>query len=339
MTQMDGAIGIRQRGCNEMSFVSGQSVYFEGAKIAFNHSMIEPPFLKPGSTIGIVATARKLTWEEVEPTIGVLADAGFTVRTGQRMFGADNQYSGSDDDRAADMQRMLDDPDINAILCARGGYGTVRIIDKLDFSEFVKHPKWLCGFSDITVLHAHINQNFGIATMHSSMPLSMKALSEDHVQLTTLINSLKGELPNYSFPSHPLNRNGEMEGEIVGGNLSVLYSILGSKSDINPSGKILFLEDLDEYIYHIYRMMMNIKRNGKLADLKGLIVGGMNDMRDNTIPFGKTAEEIIREAVEEYDYPVCFNFPAGHIDDNRTLILDKKAAIRITDSGSQFQYV
>ncbi len=300
--------------------------------------MIEPPFLKPNSTIGIVATARKLTWEEVEPTIGLLADAGFKVRTGQRMFGAENQFSGSDDDRAADMQRMLDDPDINAILCARGGYGTVRIIDKLDFTEFVKHPKWLCGFSDITVLHAHINQNFGIATLHSSMPLSMKGLPEDHIQITTLINSLKGDLSTYEFAWHPLNRNGEMEGEIVGGNLSVVYSILGSTSDIDTIGKILFIEDLDEYLYHIDRMMMNLKRNWKLKDLAGLLIGGMSDMNDNTIPFGKTAEEIIREAVKEYDYPVCFNFPAGHIDDNRALILGKKAAIRITDSGSQFQY-
>jgi len=299
-----------------------------------------PPFLKPGSTIGIVATARKLTWDEVEPIIGVLTDAGFTVRTGQRMFGAENQFSGSDEDRAADMQRMLDDETVNAILCARGGYGTVRIIDKLDFTEFQKHPKWLCGFSDITVLHAHINQNYGVATLHSSMPLSMKDLPEDHVQITTLINSLKGELPNYEFASHQLNKKGEMEGEVAGGNLSVLCSILGSKSDINTDGKILFLEDLDEYLYHIDRMMMNLKRNGKLAKLKGLIVGGMSDMNDNAIPFGKTAEEIIREAVEEYDYPVCFNFPAGHIDDNRALILGKKAAVSLRlNSGSQFQYV
>ena len=300
--------------------------------------MTEPPFLKPGSTIGIVATARKLTWEEVEPTIGFLTDAGFTVRTGQRMFGSQNQFSGSDEDRAADMQRMLDDPAINAILCARGGYGTVRIIDRLDFTEFQKHPKWLCGFSDITVLHAHINRNFGIATLHSSMTLSMKALPEDHLRITTLIDSLKGELPSYEFPSHPLNRNGEMEGEVAGGNLSVLCSILGSKSDINTDGKILFLEDLDEYLYHIDRMMMNLKRNGKLAKLKGLIVGGMTEMKDNAIPFGKTAEEIVREAVDEYDFPICFNFTAGHIDDNRALILGKKAAARITDSGSQFQY-
>lgn len=320
-----------------MSFMCSQSVLFEGAKIVFNRRMIVPPFLKPGDTIGIVATARKLTWEELEPTIGILTDAGFTVRTGQRMFGSENQFSGSDDDRAADMQRMLDDPDINAILCARGGYGTVRIVDKLDFSEFVKHPKWLCGFSDITVLHAHINQNFNVATLHSSMPLSMKDLPEDHIQISTLLQSLKGDLPEYDFPSHILNRVGEMEGEVVGGNLSVLYSILGSESDINTDGKVLFIEDLDEYLYHVDRMMMNLKRNGKLSKLKGLIVGGMSDMNDNAIPFGKTAEEIIREAVDEYDYPVCFNFPAGHIDDNRALILGKKAAVRITNNGSQFK--
>lgn len=300
--------------------------------------MIIPPFLKLGSTIGIVATARKLTWEELEPTVGVLADAGFKVRTAQRMFGAENQFAGSDEDRAADMQRMLDDPDINAVLCARGGYGTVRIIDKLDFSEFVKHPKWLCGFSDITVLHAHVNQNFGIATLHSSMPLSMRELSAEHVQYSSLINSLKGEFSPYEFDAHQLNKNGEMEGEIVGGNLSVLYSILGSKSDVNTDGKILFLEDLDEYLYHIDRMMMNLKRNGKLDNLKGLIVGGMSDMNDNAIPFGKTAVETIRRVVEEYDYPVCFNFPAGHIDDNRALILGKKAVARVTNNGSTFSY-
>jgi muramoyltetrapeptide carboxypeptidase len=150
---------------------------------------------------------------------------------------------------------------------------------------------------------------------------------------------LKGELPSYDFASHPLNRIGTMEGEIVGGNLSVIYSILGSKSDINTDGKILFLEDLDEYLYHIDRMMMNMKRNGKLANLKGLVIGGMSDMNDNAIPFGKSAEEIIRARVNEFDYPICFNFPVGHIDDNRALILGKKAAIQITDNGSQFQYI
>ncbi len=168
-----------------MSFVCGQSTYFRASKITIGIRMIEPPFLKQGDTIGLVATARKLTWEEAQPTIGILADAGFKVRTGQRMFGAENQFSGSDDDRAADIQRMLDDPDVKAILCARGGYGTVRIIDKLDFTDFEKNPKWVCGFSDVTVLHAHINQNYGIVTMHSSMPLSMRKLAADHPQVIT----------------------------------------------------------------------------------------------------------------------------------------------------------
>ncbi|MBL4585912.1 MAG: LD-carboxypeptidase [Flavobacteriales bacterium] len=303
--------------------------------------MIQPPPLKKNSTIGIVATARKITWEEVTPAIELLTDQGFTVRTGQRMFGADNQFSGSDEDRAADMQRMLDDSDINAILCARGGYGTVRIIDKLDFSEFVKHPKWLCGYSDVTVLHAHINQHFGISTIHSTMPINMMEMTADHTSFSTLIKALKGEPLNYEFPPYPLNRNGTMEAEIVGGNLSILYSILGSESDVDTKGKILFIEDLDEYLYHVDRMMMNLKRNGKLSNLAGLLIGGMSDMNDNAIPFGKTAEEIIREAVEEYDYPVAFNFPAGHSDDNRALIFGKKAAIRVTNGGlqSQFQYV
>ena len=301
--------------------------------------MIEPQFLNPGDTIGIVATARKLKWEEAEPAIGILADAGFKVRTGQRMFGEDNQYSGTDDDRAADLQRMLDDPEVKAILVARGGYGTARIIDKLDFTEFQKCPKWVCGFSDITVLHSHINQNIGIATMHSSMPLRMSRFPAEHSCNLTLVQSLKGELPSYDFDAHPLNRNGEVEAEVVGGNMSIIYSIMGSVSDVSTDGKILFLEDLDEYLYHMDRMMINLKRNGKLANLKGLLIGGMTDMHDNDIPFGKTVEQIIRDEVAEYDYPVCFNFPAGHIDDNRALILGKKAAIRITDSGSQFQYV
>lgn len=299
--------------------------------------MIEPPYLKKGSTIGIVATARKITWEEVKPAIELLTDQGFIVRTGQQMFGSENQFSGNDEDRVADMQRMLDDPDINAILCARGGYGTVRIVDRLDFSEFQNHPKWLCGYSDVTVLHAHINQNFGVCTLHSTMPINMKGMNAEHAAFSSMMNALKGQSLSYEFPSLSLNRMGEMKAEIVGGNLSILHSILGSASDIDTDGKILFIEDLDEYLYHIDRMMMNLKRNGKLSRLAGLTVGGMSDMNDNEIPFGKTAVEIIRETVEEYDYPVAFNFPAGHLNDNRAIVLGKKAAIRITDSGSQFQ--
>ncbi len=299
--------------------------------------MIIPPYLQKGSTVGIVATARKISLEEIQPAIQLLSDQGFTVETGKRMFGEENQFSGSDEERAADLQQMLDDPKVDAILCARGGYGTVRIIDKLDFTEFEKHPKWLCGYSDVTVLHAHINQNLGVCSMHSTMPINMQEMSSEHVAFRSLIKALTGESLHYDFDAHQLNRSGVMEGEVVGGNLSILYSLLGSSSDIDTKGKILFIEDLDEYLYHIDRMMMNLKRNGKLTNLKGLLVGGMSDMNDNTIPFGKTAVEIIREAVEEYDYPVAFHFPAGHVADNRALVLGKKATIRIAESGSEFQ--
>lgn len=301
--------------------------------------MTEPPFLKSGSTIGIVATARKISWEELEPAIGLLSDQGFTIRTGQRMFGEHHQFSGTDEERAADMQRMLDDPEINAILGARGGYGTVRIIDRLDFTEFRKHPKWICGYSDVTALHNHITTNFGICTIHSTMPVNMQKLNGKEETFTSLIDALQGQPHNYDFPSYELNRNGNAEGEVVGGNLSMLYSLLGSPSDVETDGKLLFLEDLDEYLYHIDRMMMNLKRNGKLEKLAGLVVGGMSDMNDNAIPFGKTAVETIRKAVEEYDYPVCFNFPAGHIDNNCAFVVGKKAALQVEESGSSFKYV
>lgn len=301
--------------------------------------MTLPPHLHLGDTIGIVATARKMSYEEATPAIGMLVDEGYKVRTGQRMFGEKNQFSGTDEERTADMQRMLDDPEVKAILCARGGYGTVRIIDKLDFTEFLKHPKWICGFSDVTVLHAHINQNFGIATLHSSMPVNMKAMDASHLTFRSLIDALLHRYAPIETPTHYLNQIGKCEAEVVGGNLSILYSLLGSASDVNTNGKILFLEDLDEYLYHIDRMMMNMKRNGRLSNLAGLIVGGMTDMRDNGIAFGETAEELIKRHVSHLDIPVAFGFPAGHQEDNRALVFGKKAALRVTESGSHFSYV
>jgi muramoyltetrapeptide carboxypeptidase len=301
--------------------------------------MILPPHLHKGDTIGIVATARKMSFEEATPAIGMLVDEGFKVRTGQRMFGAKNQFSGTDEERTADMQRMLDDPEVRAILCARGGYGTVRIIDQLDFTEFCKHPKWVCGFSDVTVLHAHINQNFGIATLHSSMPVNMKAMDAQHLTFRSLIDALLDRYAPIETTPHRLNRFGSCEAEVVGGNLSILYSLMGSASDVNTDGKILFLEDLDEYLYHIDRMMMNLSRNGRLRNLAGLIVGGMTDMRDNGIAFGETAEEIIARHVSELNIPVAFCFPAGHQEDNRALVFGKKAALRVSEGGSHFSYL
>lgn len=297
-----------------------------------------PPYLKPGDKIGIVSTARKISREELQPAVECFEKEGFEIVFGKNLFKELNQFSGSDDERAEDFQLMLDDPTIKAILCARGGYGTVRIIDKLDFTAFKKKPKWICGFSDVTVLHSHIWQNFGIEVIHSIMPVQLKKLGGKSDAAKTLVKSLKGSLLNYQFPTHELNRVGNAKGILVGGNLSILYSLLGSVSDIDTSGKILFIEDIDEYMYHIDRMMMALKRAGKLDKLKGLVIGGMTDMKDNTIPFGKTAEEIIVDAVKEFDYPVCFNFPAGHIDNNCAIYFGRKVELSVDEQKSSLLF-
>ncbi len=297
-----------------------------------------PPYLKPGDKIGIVSTARKISREELQPAVECFQKEGFEIVFGKNLFKELNQFSGTDDERAEDFQLMMDNSEIKAVLCARGGYGTVRIIDKLDFTTFRKNPKWVCGFSDVTVLHSHIWQNFEVETIHSIMPVQLKKLGGESDAAKTLVKSLKGEGLNYQFPVHPLNRSGNAEAVIVGGNLSILYSLLGSVSDIDTAGKILFLEDIDEYLYHIDRMMMAMKRAGKLDKLKGLVIGGMSDMKDNTIPFGKNAEEIIVDAVKEYNFPVCFNFPAGHIDTNCAIYLGRKVKLEVLNTNSSLSF-
>jgi muramoyltetrapeptide carboxypeptidase len=295
--------------------------------------VIKPPHLQPGNKVGIVATARKISLEEIQPSIAVLESWGLHPIIGNSIGLADNQYAGTDGERAKDLQIMLDDESIKAIFCARGGYGTVRIIDKISFNQFTKYPKWLCGYSDVTVLHSHINQNLNIETIHSTMLFNFPKDGRNNNAVETLKKTLFGEELSYSFPPHQLNRNGKAQGNLTGGNLSLLYSLNNTPSDIDTKGKILFIEDLDEYLYHIDRMMMNLKRSGKLNNLNGLIVGGMTDMRDNTIPFGKTAEEIIFDAVKKYNYPVCFGFPAGHLDDNRALIMGREVELNVEDEA------
>ena len=293
-------------------------------------NLIQPPILKKGDKIAIIASARKISMSEVQSAIAILKSWGLEVVLGKNLFNTDNQFSGTDEERAADLQMALDDASVKAVISARGGYGTVRIIDKIDFSKFKKQPKWVIGYSDITVLHSHIH-TFGIETLHATMPINF---TKNEEALETLRKNLFGEKLRYELESHPLNRNGFAEAEIVGGNLSLLYALTGSSSDIDTKGKILFIEDLDEYLYHIDRMMMNLKRSGKLNHLGGLVVGGMMDMKDNAIPFGKTAEEIIKDAVKEYDYPVCFNFPAGHIDRNLALVFGRKMKLDVGENGS-----
>jgi muramoyltetrapeptide carboxypeptidase len=295
--------------------------------------LITPQYLKKGDTLGIVAPARRISREELQPAVEMIASWGLNVRFSKNLFGACDQFSGTDAERAADLQDMLSDPSVKAIISARGGYGTLRIIDKLRFEIFQEFPKWIIGYSDITVLHSQIHQ-LGIETMHGTMPVNFM---RDAESAESLRKALFGEQLKYSWQTHPLNRRGKAQGMLVGGNLSLLYAMNGSASDLDTDNKILFLEDLDEYLYHIDRMMLNLKRSGKLKSLSGLIVGGMTAMKDNAIPFGKSAEEIILDAVKEYDYPITFGLPAGHTDKNLALILGRKVSLKVSgDSALEF---
>ncbi len=265
------------------------------------------------------------------PAISLLTSWGYDVVESEHLYAEHHQFSGSDAERTSDFQKMLDDDSIKAVFCARGGYGSVKIIDKLGFLAFTKNPKWIIGYSDITVFHSHIPKHFGIQTMHATMPINFPANLKMDESLTSLRSILEGANPEYLFPAHHLNRIGKADGILCGGNLSILYSLSGTASDIDTEGKILFVEDLDEYLYHIDRMMMNLKRSGKLEKLAGLIVGGMNDMNDNSIPYGKTAYEIIAESVSEYDFPVIFNFKSGHLSENLGLIIGGRVEMEATE--------
>jgi len=223
----------------------------------------------------------------------------------------------------------LDNPEIKAILSTRGGYGSVRIIDKLDFRQFLRFPKWFIGFSDITVFHSHLNSKLSIESLHAVMPIKFPQDGVPNKATESLRQALFGELETQSFVPSKVLHSGKVSGDLIGGNLSILYSLMGSESEMDFDGKILFIEDLDEYLYHIDRMLLNLKRAGKLKNLKGLIVGGMNDMNDNDISFGSTAEQIIAEHVSEYNYPVVFGFPAGHIEDNRSLYLGRRVTLKV----------
>jgi len=294
--------------------------------------MIFPPYLQKGNTIGIVAPARKIKPETLSYAHTWLSEQGYQVRYGKNLFAEYHQYAGNDTQRLEDLQIMLNDPDIKAIICAGGGYGTARIIDLIDFSKFLQHPKWICGFSDITVLHSHIHTQLQIATLHS--PMGINIIPENQEANQSLIHLLEGGKMNYTFTSSFLNRKGTAEGVLTGGNLSILYAMTGTASDISTAGKILFIEDLDEYLYHIDRMMLNLRRTGKLNHLSGLIVGGMNKMNDNIIPYGKTAEEIIAEHCQEYHFPVCYGFPAGHAARNLPLKLGASIKLQISQENS-----
>jgi muramoyltetrapeptide carboxypeptidase len=295
------------------------------------NKMITPPYLQKGDTIAILATARKNIDDNLKPAIDLLQSWGLKVVIGSTIGLDNNQLAGTDEQRAADFQQQIDNPNIKAIWCARGGYGTVRIIDLLDFTKFKRNPKWIIGFSDVTVLHNHLN-TMGFKSIHGIMPVTVARATPRAIE--SLRISLMGEKLQYEIAPFSMNKFGKATGELVGGNLSILYSLFGSPSAIDCQDKILFLEDLDEYLYHIDRMMINLKRNGCLDSIKGIIVGSMTKMKDNDIPWGKNAIEIIDDVTKNYNIPILYNFPAGHIQDNRALILGNKVTIEVTDKLS-----
>lgn len=293
--------------------------------------MNQIPYLQHGSKVAIAAPARMVTREEMQFAIAWLKNKGFLPVYDDRLFAQHHIFAGDDDFRASVMQNYLDDDSIEAIWLARAGYGCIRIIDKLDFTNFVKRPKWIVGFSDATVFHGKLNR-LGMSSLHATMPYFFEEKTQEAQQ--SLLDALVGRPLHYEFFSYPLNRMGAVTGKLVGGNLSVLYGMMGSDSFPEVDGKILFIEEVDEYIYHVDRMMRGLKRAGKLARLKGLIVGGLTKIHDNPLPFGQSVEEVIADAVGEYTYPVCFNFPAGHFTDNRAIIFGSSVSLEVTDKQS-----
>ena len=294
--------------------------------------MTLPPFLTPGDTIAIVCPAGYMPREKAKPCIDTMQQWGYTVRTGPTLGGdSGNYFSGNDEARLADFQKMLDDPDVKAILCGRGGYGLSRIIDRIDFSRFRQSPKWIIGYSDITVLHSHIEANFDIATLHAPMAGAFNDGGAEDPYVQSLRRALAGEKTDYACPSHPFNRAGQATAPLTGGNLALIAHLAGSSSAVATEGKILFLEDIGEYLYNIDRMLRQLKRSGRLDRLAGLIVGSFTDLNDTTRPFGAAVDEIILDCIKEYDYPVCFGFPVGHATANVALKTSVKYDLKIDE--------
>lgn len=293
---------------------------------------MKPTKIQKGDTVGILALASKVDFEVLRPAIELMENVwGLKVVLGESLTSEYHQFAGTDTVRANDFQMMLDDPEIKAIFSARGGYGSSRFLDSIDFTVFQKQPKWVVGFSDITAVHCHIH-TLSIESLHATMP-KLFLQKDGEASLEGLRKILFGEEINYKIEPHKLNRLGAANGQIIGGNLAMLIHVIGSKSDINYDGKILFLEDISEYLYNIDRMMIQLKRSGKLQNLAGLIVGSFSDCRDNDVPFGKTANEIIQEAVADYDFPVCYGFPVGHEVNNWAMPCGREMSLLVEEYG------
>ena len=293
-----------------------------------------PPYLQKGDTIGMVAPAGYMPFEKMQTCIHTLQDWGYDVALGATVHSqSPNYFSGTDAERLADLQQMMDDKKIAAILCARGGYGVSRIVDQLHFKKFRKHPKWVIGFSDITALHSHLYARYKITSLHAPMAAAFNNGEFDNIYIRSVRDALEGKPFHYASAPHELNHKGKATGELVGGNLTLLAHLIGTKSDINTKHKILFLEDVGEYLYNIDRMLLQLKRSGKLDHLAGLIIGGFTDTKDTERPYGQEAYELIYDQVKEYGYPICFGFPVSHEKENYALKIGATCQLDVAASG------
>jgi muramoyltetrapeptide carboxypeptidase len=294
-----------------------------------------PPFLKEKDQVAVIATAKRFSPDQLETGLRTLETWGLKVRPGKNIYKEHHQFAGTDKERLKDLQQALDNKNIKAIFCVRGGYGTNRIIDQVDLKLFRQSPKWVSGFSDVTVLHCLL-QKAGFQSIHSTMPILFRKDSPD--SLESLRKTLFGEKIQYEIKTDPLNKKGKCEGILIGGNLSILQSMIGTKTDFDSRKKILFIEEIDEYLYRIDRMMIHLKRAGRLKNLSGLVVGHFTDVKDNEAAFGRNVKEIILESVKEYSFPVCFNFPAGHEKENMALRFGAKVSLDIVREKSMLGF-
>ena len=298
-----------------------------------------PDFLKKGDLVGILSPAGIVKPSNIDPAIQLISDWGLRIVKGNHLYKQHNFFAGTDEQRLEDFQTMLDNPEIRAIFCSRGGYGIIKLIDKLNFGNFLQSPKWIIGYSDITIFHIIINQQLKCKSLHGLMPNNFRYLEPDNISLTSLKNLLFGESMEYSVEYDKLNKSGRASGELIGGNLSIIYSLQGTNYELDTTNKILFIEDTNEDIYHIDRMMMNLKLSGKLKSMNGLMVGGMSKIKDTQPGYGKTANEVVLEMVNEYDYPVIFGFQAGHMYPNLALYMGHQIEMHVHENGAGIKFI
>jgi Uncharacterized proteins, homologs of microcin C7 resistance protein MccF len=300
--------------------------------------MIRPPYLKNGDTIAIAAPARKILREELLPAVNLLEKEGFKVVILDGLFEVENQLAGSDEHRASLISELLKNPEVKAILFARGGYGSIRTLQYIPSNLFIENIKWIVGYSDITVFHSFLSQH-GMQSLHATMPINFPKNGEHNRSTRSLIDALMGTNDSVEVPAQVGNVQGVVRGILSGGNLSVLYSLAATPIDLIPEGRILIIEDLDEYLYHIDRMMMNLKYSGKMSKIAGLIVGHLSDMRDNATPWGKDAHEIVQEIAGNLSIPVAFGFPVGHLEPNLAFVMGAEVELTVTSEFSSLVYL